>query len=107
MRKILVFAVATLILAPVHLAEAQQPKKIARIGIVSGASSAAGGQNLEAFRQGLRDLGYAEGENIHIEARWADGWAERLPGLITELTQLKVDIMVVAGASAALAAKKA
>jgi putative ABC transport system substrate-binding protein len=82
-------------------------KKLTRIGVVAASSSAAGGRNLEAFRQRLRELGYREGENIKIEPRWADGWNERLPGLIAELTQLNVDLMLVSSATAALAAKNA
>ena len=58
--------------------EAQQPKKIPRIGFVAMTSPAAGAQNLEAFRHGLRDLGYFEGVNITVEQRWAEGWAERV-----------------------------
>ena len=88
-------------------AGAQQAKKVPRIGLLSTASAPASARNIEAFRQGLRDLGYIEGQNIVIEYRYAEGWADRLPGLIAELSQLNVDIMVVAGASGALAAKKA
>ena len=75
--------------------------------MVNGSSVAAGAQNIEAFQQSLRDLGYREGENVHIEVRWADGWNERLPGLIAELTQLNIDLLVVSSATAALAAKNA
>ena len=90
-----------------EMAEAQQAKKVSRIGFISPSSAATAGHNLEALRHGLRDLGYVEGKNIAIDARWAEGLAERLPHLIAELIQQKVDVMVVGGASGALAAKNA
>ena len=83
--------------------EAQQPKKIPRIGFVSGSP----GPDVQAFQQGLRDLGYIEGQNITIEHRYAEGMAERLPNLVAELVQLKVDIIVVSGSPATQAAKNA
>jgi putative tryptophan/tyrosine transport system substrate-binding protein len=101
------FLLVVLIIACVHLTEAQQPKKIPRIGFVTMTTASAGGQNLEAFRQGLRDLGYVEGANITIEQRWAEGWAERVSDLINELIRLKVDMIVVSSATGAVAAKKA
>ena len=90
--------------ASVHLAEAQQAKKVPRIGHLSifGASA-----RIEAFRQGLRELGYVEGKNINFEFRSADGKLERLPNLAAELVRLKVDIIVTAGAPSARAAKGA
>jgi putative ABC transport system substrate-binding protein len=88
-------------------AQAQQAKKLYRIGFISPSSSATAAPNLEAFRQGLRGQGYVEGENIAIEFRWAEGSAERLPHLVAELIELKVDVMVVGGATGALAAKNA
>ena len=88
-------------------AEAQRAKNVSRIGFIGASSSSTGGHYLEAFRQGLRDLGYVEGENIAIEARWAEGSAERFPHLIAELIRLKIDVMVVGGAAGALAAKNA
>ncbi|HXK28512.1 MAG TPA: ABC transporter substrate-binding protein [Candidatus Binatia bacterium] len=87
------------------MAQAQQSKKVPRIGFISPSSSSTAGPNLEAFRHGLRDLGYLERENIHIEVRWAEGSAERLPHLIAELIRLKVDVLVIGGAAGALAAK--
>jgi putative ABC transport system substrate-binding protein len=89
------------------MAQAQQPKKVPRIGFISPSSSSTAGPNLEAFRHGLRDLGYLERENIHVEVRWAEGSGERLPHLIAELIRLKVDVMVIGGAAGALAAKNA
>jgi putative ABC transport system substrate-binding protein len=101
------FLLVVLLIACVHITEAQQPKKIPRIGFVAMTTAAAGAQNLEAFREGLRDLGYVEGANITIEQRWAEGWAERVSDLINELIRLKVDMIVVSSATGAVAAKKA
>ena len=106
-QRIFAVALCALLFALCLRAEAQQPKKVPRIGFVAMTSAAAGGQNLEAFRQGLRDLGYVEGANITIEQRWAEGWAERVSDLINELIRLKVDMIVVSSATGAVAAKKA
>jgi putative ABC transport system substrate-binding protein len=106
-RKISSVAVLTLLLTISFSAQAQQPKRMARIGFISPASSPTAAPNLEALRDGLGDLGYVEGENIIIETRWAEGSAERLPHLLAELIQLKVDIVVVGGAAGAIAAKNA
>ncbi|MBI2367458.1 MAG: ABC transporter substrate-binding protein [Deltaproteobacteria bacterium] len=106
-RRTAIRRLATFFLTAASLAHAQQPKKVPRIGFISPLSSSTGGANLEAFRQGLRDLGYRERENIHIEVRWAEGSAERLPHLIAELIRLKVDVLVIGGAAGALAAKNA
>src|SRR4030095_3596855 len=81
-RKLRSFAFCALLLALWLPAEAQQPKKVYRIGFISPSSSATAALNLEAFRQGLRGQGYVEGENIAIEFRWAEGSAERLPHLV-------------------------
>lgn len=62
---------------------------------------------LGAFRDGLRDLGYVEGQNIRIEYRWAEGRYERFPDFMAELVRLKVDLIVVASTPATLAAKRA
>jgi putative ABC transport system substrate-binding protein len=88
-------------------AEAQEAAKIVRIGYLP--LNLAGGPHLhEAFRQGLRDLGYVEGRNLVIEYRDAEGKPERLPALAAELVALKVDVIVVTGGTlAALAAKQA
>ena len=74
--------------------EAQQPKKIPRIGYVRFVGATSQGANVEAFRRGLRDLGYVEGQNIAIEYRSAEGKADRIPGLVADLVQLKVDVLI-------------
>jgi putative ABC transport system substrate-binding protein len=100
-----------LTLASVHLAEAQQPKKVPRIGyLVTGvpsSSSSSSSLNLEAFRQGLRDFGYIEGKNIQIESRYAEGKLDRLPSLVAELVQPKVDVLISGTLVAIRAAKQA
>jgi putative ABC transport system substrate-binding protein len=88
-------------------AKAQQATKLPRIGYLS-ANSAANPHLREAFRQGLRDLGYVEGRNVVIEYRDAEGKPERLPALAAELVALKVDVIVTGGGTpTALAAKQA
>jgi putative ABC transport system substrate-binding protein len=88
-------------------ADAQQAGGMRRIGWLSPASAADGLPNLEALRAGLRELGYVEGQNITIEARWADGRTERLPQLAAELVRLRVDVLCTAGSQASGAAKQA
>ena len=89
--------------------EAQQATKVPRMGFVTaGSHSDPGAQrNLDVFRQGLRDLGYVESQNIVIEYRWAEGTLDRLPDLAAELVRLKVDIIVAAQTQATVAAKNA
>ncbi len=86
-------------------AEAQQAGKVYRIGVLSPGSSPPG--SLEAFREGLRDLGYVEGRTILIEWRFAEGKNERLPSLAEELVRLNVDVIFAVNPPAAWAAKKA
>jgi putative ABC transport system substrate-binding protein len=89
--------VGVILLAVAVIAEAQQAKKMSRVGFI-GASSASWASNyLEAFRQGLRDLGHLEGENIVLEVRWAKGSTGRFPQLIAELIGLKVDVYCLYG----------
>jgi putative tryptophan/tyrosine transport system substrate-binding protein len=78
-------------------AHAQQPTKVPRIGYLGGTTAAAYAGRIEAFRQGLRELGYVEGKNIVIERRFAEGKPDRLSELAAELVRLKVDIVVSAG----------
>jgi putative tryptophan/tyrosine transport system substrate-binding protein len=96
-----------LALVSVHLAEAQQPTKIPRIGYLAVAPLSAESDRIEAFRQGLRELGYVEGKNIVIEWRSADGKPDRMPTLAAELVQLKVDVIVTAGSGATRPSKAA
>src|SRR5262249_54415034 len=86
-------------------AEAQRPAKVARIGYLSVAGGA-GSPSAEAFRQGLRELGYVEGQNVALEFR-AVGKSDRLPALAAELVQLEVDVIVAFSSVAAQAAKHA
>ena len=90
------------------VAQAQQPKKVPRIGYVSGTGDPSNpGPYVEALRQGLRDLGYVEGKNIVIEYRGAEGKLDRIPSLVAELVQLKVDVLVVSNFLAIRRAKQA
>ncbi len=95
------------LLAAPHGAEAQQAAKVYRIGLLSGAAPTAPPDFLEAFRQGLRELGYVEGQNIAIESRRAEGRLERLSDLAAELVRLKVDLILTLDTPSALAAKQA
>ena len=89
------------------IAEAQQPKKVPRIGFLGANFPSTNPARYEAFRQGLRELGYVEGKNIVIEWRWAEGKTERLPDLAAELVRLKVDVIVTAGPAVTRIAKEA
>src|SRR5438552_1288038 len=104
-KKVLLFAVCSMLLARVHLAEAQQPGNVPRVGFLTQAPPAA--PYIEAFRQGLREHGYVEGKTIVIEYRDAEGKPERLPALASDLVRLKVNGIVVGGGEATLAAKNA
>jgi putative ABC transport system substrate-binding protein len=105
-KKIFLSTVAILILASVHFADAQQPKKVARIGFLAPDTRTGYQHYTDALLQGLRELGYVEGQNIVIEYRWADGNFERLPELAAELVRLKVDVIVAPGVQAVRAAKQ-
>jgi putative ABC transport system substrate-binding protein len=106
-KKIVFIAVAILFLVIVHRVEAQQPKKIPRVGYVSGSGDASNpGPLVEAFRQGLRDLGYIEGKNILVEYRYAAGKLDPIPSIVAELVQLNVDVIVAAALPAIRAAKQ-
>lgn len=104
----LVPILAASILLGVLASESQPQRKVARIGYLDGGSPTPEFLPfLEAFRRGLRELGYIEGQNLAIEYRWAEGRYERLPELAAELVRLRVDIIVVGIAQAARAAKQA
>ena len=96
-----------LLLALCAPADAQQPKKISRVGYLAAVSAAADAPRLKAFRQGLLDLGHIEGQNIIIEYRHESGGFERLPALADELVVQKPDVLVAVTTNAAQAAKKA
>ena len=98
--------VALLLLAFGVTVEAQQPKKVPRIGYLAAATSDGLQSRTESFRQGLRELGDSEGQNISIEYRYAEGKLDRLPELAAELIRLKVDVLVVQNNSVARAALK-
>jgi putative tryptophan/tyrosine transport system substrate-binding protein len=85
---------AAILLGIAVLVDAQQPAKVPRVGYLSSTSPSAGASRIEAFRQGLRELGYVEGENVFIEWRYAEGKLDRLPSLAAELVRLKVDVIV-------------
>ena len=109
-KRLLVSFVAILILAAVQMVEAQQPKKVPRIGYLAPGSPSSDSPTparREALRQGLRGLGYVDGKNIVIEWRSAEGKRDRLPALAAELVRLKVDVIVTAGPGSTRAAKEA
>jgi putative ABC transport system substrate-binding protein len=89
------------------VALAQQPAKVAKIGVLVSSSQALNAPRDEALRQGLRGLGYVEGQNIVMEYRYAEGKLDRLPVLARELVEHNVDVIVVGGTAVAVAAKKA
>jgi putative ABC transport system substrate-binding protein len=106
--KIVFPALCAVLLALCSVAEAQQPTKVPRIGYVSATGSANNpGHQIEAFRQGLRDLGYIEGKNVLVEYRYLEGKLDRIPNLVAELMHLKVDVFVLTSLSAIRAAKQA
>jgi len=107
MNKKIVWPLTLLLLAAGTFADAQQPKKVPRIGYLAPGSPASDSPRIDPFRQGLRELGYTEGQDIVIELRFAEGKSERLPALVAELIQLKVDVIVLSGTPAARAAKQA
>ena len=106
-RRTFLGALASGLLAAPLAAQAQPPGKVYRIGMLERTSPATNAANFEAFRRGLRELGYVEGKNLVIEYRSADGRDERFAGLATELVRLNVDLILTRGTPAALAAKNA
>jgi putative ABC transport system substrate-binding protein len=103
--KIGVWLLTTVLLTTVSFAEAQQPKKIAKIALLAPSTPAAAAHLIEAFRQGLRELGYVEGKTFVLELRYGEARFERLPELARELVGLKVDV-IVTGTDVAIAAVK-
>jgi len=105
-RKILSAVMTILFLATVHFAQAQQPKKVPRIGYLSIGDPATESTRAEAIRLALRALGYIEGQNIATEYRYAEGKGHRIPELAAELVRLQVDIIVVTGGNDRIQAVK-
>jgi ABC-type uncharacterized transport system substrate-binding protein len=105
--KILVYALPAIILVISHIAEAQQVGKIPQIGILISASRSIASQRIQAFQQGLRELGYVEGKNIIMDYRYAEGKVEAVPDLTDDLVRLKPDVIVTDTSMATQAAKNA
>ena len=107
MRRIGLAVILTVILILAPLAEAQSARQVWRIGYLGTSSPALEPNLVNAFRQGLREFGHIEGQDIVIEYRWAEGKYDRFPELAAELVRLKVDVILTAGTPGALAAKQA
>ncbi len=105
-KKILLFAIAIMSLTSLHPANAQQPKKVPRLGYLSSFDAARDSARAEAIRLALRERGYIEGQNIATEYRYAEGKLDRAPELAAELVRLKVDIIVVAAGLGTMQAAK-
>src|SRR5919108_1041644 len=105
--KSLFWLLTTVWLTIASIAEAQRPAKLPRIGLLVPGSQSVFTIRTDAFRKGLRELGYVEGQNIAIEYRYTEGKTDRLADLVDELIGVKVDLMVTASISPVLAAKKA
>jgi putative ABC transport system substrate-binding protein len=106
-RRLFLGILASGLLAAARPADAQPAGKVYRIGAVIGGSRTDSVQPVEAFRQGLRDLGYIEDRNVNFEWRFAEGRLDRVPRIVTELVNLRVDVIFAPGTAAAQAAKKA
>jgi putative ABC transport system substrate-binding protein len=105
--KILAYALPALVLATIHLAEAQQPKNVPRIGYLVGGDAVIESARSETIRLALRELGYIEGQNIAFAYRYAEGKVDRLPDLAAELVRSKVDIIIAVNFPGVQAAKNA
>jgi putative tryptophan/tyrosine transport system substrate-binding protein len=102
--KVVLFLLAASVLISLHRTEAQQPKKVPRIGYLAGGNAATESTRAEGVRLALRELGYVEGQNIAIEYRYTEGKVDRHPELVAELMRLKVDLILVTGADALIRA---
>jgi putative ABC transport system substrate-binding protein len=107
MNRKLYWLLTAILLVLTHQADAQQTKKVPRIGYLGNSSATVEPDLLGAFRQGLRDLGYIEDQNIVIEYRWADGKYDRFPDFVADLLRLNVAVIIAAGTPGILAAKRA
>src|SRR5438093_2940199 len=105
-KKTVIWLLSTFLLATVPVAEAQQSKKIAKIGVLFASTPAVTAHFIEAIRQVLREHGYVEGKNFVLELRYGEARAERLPELARELVSLKVDVIVAATDLASAAVKR-
>ncbi len=106
-RKIIICLLTTALLSTAPLVEAQQTKKVPRIGFLVPGSPSSFSTRIDAFRQGLREQGYVEGKNIFIEYRYEEGEFDRFPDVAAELVRLKVDLIFAVGTTAAQAARSA
>ena len=106
-RRVFLGTLAGGLLAAPLAAEAQQARKVWRIGFLGFTSASFATARVDAFRLGLQELGYVEGRNLTVEFRWADGNVDRLPALATELMNLKFDVIVTQGTEATVAAHAA
>ena len=107
MSRIILWLLVIFIFARAPIAEAQQPAKIPRIGFVTATPLASIAARIEAFRQGLRDVGYVEGKNILIEYRDGEGKPDRFPEVAAELVRLKVDVIITGGPTVTRPVKEA
>src|SRR5262245_10392352 len=106
-RRTFAVGVIAIFLAAKSRGEAQLPGKIPRLGILAAPSTALLSARLDAFRKGLQELGYVEGQNVVVEYRTAEGRLDRLPGLAAELVRLKVEVIVTSGPASTRQAKAA
>jgi putative ABC transport system substrate-binding protein len=106
-KRMMLVALCSLLVAPCSAVQAQQPTKLPRIGFLATPYHSSISDRYNAFRHGLRALGYTEGKNIAIERRSAEGKVEQLPDLAVELVRLKVDIIVTGGPGSTRSAKEA
>ena len=106
-RNLIIALGASALAAPLRLRAQQLTAPAARIGWIVAGSPVTHAVSLAAFRDGLQKLGYSEGQNVTFEYRWADGDLERLPGLVRDLVQQKVDVILAGGTSVAVAAQNA
>jgi putative tryptophan/tyrosine transport system substrate-binding protein len=108
MNKKILWLFTIFLVGAVAIAEAQQANKVPRIGFLSvSGDPKTPGPWVEAFRQGLRDLGYVEGKNILVDYRYIQGKLDRIPSLVAELVQLKVDVLVLVALPSIRAAEQA
>jgi putative ABC transport system substrate-binding protein len=106
-KKVFFLSLSTLLLALSFRADAQQRKKVPRIGVIASSTPSSMEEVLNPFRQRLHELGYVEGKNIVFEYRWGEGNIGRFPILAAELVRLKVDVIFTMSTPAAMAVKDA